>query len=44
MQKLMEAQPYWERAELRLPQGLGQADRKSMKRMVSRLTTAAVAV
>ena len=43
MQKLMEAQPLWERAELRLRQGLGHAGWKSMKRMVSRLTAAAVA-
>jgi DNA-binding MarR family transcriptional regulator len=41
-QKLTEAQPYWEWAELRLRQGLGHAGWKSMKRMVSRLTAAAV--
>jgi DNA-binding MarR family transcriptional regulator len=43
MQRLVEAQPYWDGAERRLRQRLGHAGSKRMKRMVSRLTTAAVA-
>jgi len=43
MRKLAAAQPYWERAERRLRQGLGHAGWKSMKRTVSRLTAAAMA-
>jgi DNA-binding MarR family transcriptional regulator len=44
MRKMSEAQPYWERAERRLRQGLGDAGWKSMKEMVSQMTEAAVAV
>jgi DNA-binding MarR family transcriptional regulator len=40
--QMMEAQPYWERAEQRLRQQLGDADWKSMKEIVTRLTKAAV--
>ena len=42
--KMAEAQPYWERAERRLRQELGKACWKSMKRTVSRVTEAAIAV
>jgi DNA-binding PadR family transcriptional regulator len=44
MRKMSEAQPYWERAERRLRQGLGDAGWKSMKEMASQMTEAAVAV
>ena len=40
--QLAEAQPYWERAERRLRQALGEAGWKSMKRTVSRVTEAAI--
>ncbi len=43
IQKMAEAQPYWERAERRLQQKLGEARWKSMKQMVARMTEAAVA-
>ena len=38
------AQPYWKQAEHRLRQELGDADWNSMRRTVSRMTEAAVAV
>jgi DNA-binding MarR family transcriptional regulator len=44
MRKMSEAQPYWEREERRLRQGLGDAGWKSMKEMVLQMTEAAVAV
>jgi DNA-binding MarR family transcriptional regulator len=40
--QLAEAQPYWERAEQRLRQKLGEAGWKSMTRTVSRVTEAAI--
>jgi DNA-binding MarR family transcriptional regulator len=40
--QLAEAQPYWELAERRLRQELGDAGWRSMKESVSRLTKAAV--
>jgi DNA-binding MarR family transcriptional regulator len=42
--KITEAQPYWELAEQRLRQDLGAAGWKQMKKTVSRITEAAVAV
>jgi hypothetical protein len=41
MRKVVGAQPYWERAERRLRQGLRDAGWKSMKEVVSRVTEAA---
>ena|SRR5438045_276488 len=41
--KMAEAQPYWELAEHRLRQALGDAFWKSMKEAVSRMTEAAMA-
>jgi DNA-binding MarR family transcriptional regulator len=41
--KMAEAQPYWEQAEQRLRQRLGDANWKSMKQIVSRVTAAATA-
>ena len=41
--KMAEAQPFWERAEQRLQRELGDADWKSMKQTVSRITEAAMA-
>ena len=41
--KMAEAQPYWERAERRLRRELGEAGWKKMKRVISRMTEAAVA-
>jgi DNA-binding MarR family transcriptional regulator len=41
--QLAEAQRYWERAEQRLRQELGEAGWKSMKQTVSRVTEAAIA-
>jgi DNA-binding MarR family transcriptional regulator len=40
--QMAEAQPHWEAAEHRLRQELGDADWKSMKETVSRLTEAAM--
>ena len=40
--QLAEAQPYWEQAEQRLRQELGEAGWKSMKHTVSRVTEAAI--
>ena len=40
--KMAEAQPFWERAEQRLQRELGDADWKSMKQTVSRITEAAM--
>jgi DNA-binding MarR family transcriptional regulator len=40
--QLAEAQPYWERAEQRLRQELGEAGWKGMKQTVSRVTEAAI--
>ena len=40
---MAEAQPFWERAEQRLQRELGDADWKSMKQTVSRITEAAMA-
>jgi len=40
--QLAEAQSYWERAEQRLRQELGEAGWKSMKQTVSRVTEAAI--
>jgi hypothetical protein len=40
---MAEAQPYWELAEDKLRQALGDADWKSMKETVSRMTEAAMA-
>lgn len=42
--KMAEAQPHWEQAERTLLQQLGDAAWKSMKRVVSRTTEAALAV
>ena len=42
-QQMAMAQPYWERAERRLRRELGDADWKSMKQTVSRVTEAAMA-
>ena len=41
--QMAEAQPYWERAERRLRQELGDAGWKSMKQTISRMTEAAMA-
>ena len=41
--QMAEAQPYWERAERRLREELGDAGWKSMKQTVSRITEAATA-
>lgn len=41
--KMAEAQPYWERAERRLRRELGEAGWKKMKRVISRMTEAAMA-
>ena len=41
--QMAEAQPYWELAEHKLRQALGDADWKSMKKTVSRMTEAAMA-
>jgi DNA-binding MarR family transcriptional regulator len=40
--KMAEAQPYWQTAEHRLRQELGDPDWKRMKEIISRLTEAAV--
>ncbi len=41
--KMAEAQRYWKRAEQRLRRELGDADWKSIKQTVSRITEAAMA-
>ena len=41
--KMAEAQPYWQRAEVRLRQELGEEGWKSMKETVSRVTEAGMA-
>jgi DNA-binding MarR family transcriptional regulator len=40
--QLAEAQPYWERAEHRLRQELGDAGWKNMREMVSRMTESSI--
>jgi DNA-binding MarR family transcriptional regulator len=40
--QMAEAQPYWERAEQRLRQELGEAGWKSMEQTVARVTEAAI--